>query len=31
MMAGRFDEMSLVRAAYGLEQALDLKERFPEM
>ncbi len=31
MMAGRFDEMALVRAAYGLEQALDLKKRFPEM
>ncbi|MFK5954132.1 MAG: Asp-tRNA(Asn)/Glu-tRNA(Gln) amidotransferase subunit GatA [Desulfobacterium sp.] len=31
MMANRFDEMALVRAAYGLEQALDLKKRFPEM
>jgi len=31
MMANRFDEMALVRAAYGLEQALDLEKQFPEM
>ncbi|WP_022667945.1 Asp-tRNA(Asn)/Glu-tRNA(Gln) amidotransferase subunit GatA [Desulfospira joergensenii] len=31
MMGARFDEMSLLRAGYGLEQALDLKQKFPEL
>ncbi|MBU0973486.1 MAG: Asp-tRNA(Asn)/Glu-tRNA(Gln) amidotransferase subunit GatA [Proteobacteria bacterium] len=29
MMAKRFDEMSLLRAGFGFERALDLKTRFP--
>lgn len=31
MMANRFDEISLLRAGFGLEQALDLKTPFPEL
>ena len=31
MMAGRFNEMALVRAGFGLEQTLALEKRFPVM
>ncbi len=31
MMAGRFDELSLVRAGYGIEKSLCLNRRFPTL
>ncbi|MBF0230590.1 MAG: Asp-tRNA(Asn)/Glu-tRNA(Gln) amidotransferase subunit GatA [Desulfamplus sp.] len=29
IMANHFDEMALIKAGYGLEQTLDIKEKFP--
>ena len=31
MMAGRFDEMSLLKAAYGFEKSIGLEKRFPDL
>lgn len=31
MMAGRFDEITLLRAGYGLEQTLQLEKKFPHL
>lgn len=31
MMARRFDELSLIRAGYGVEQSMNLSPRFPEI
>jgi aspartyl-tRNA(Asn)/glutamyl-tRNA(Gln) amidotransferase subunit A len=31
MMASRFDELSLIRAGYGVEKSMNLEPRFPDM
>ncbi len=31
IMANRFDEMALIKAGYGVEQALDIKPKFPNI